>query len=552
MSIDTALSGLLAFQRALDTTSHNIANVTTDGYSRQRVDLVSRDPQLLGSGYVGKGVNTVAIERNYDQFLVNQVVNRTSSVNQYQTYSGIASQLDATLGSTDAGLSSVLGDFFNAVQDVASYPTSTPARQVMLSSAETLNSRFDTINKQITDLGNSVNGQLSDMVSSVNSLATAIADINLQIVSGYGATGGSGAPNDLLDQRDRLVQQLAEYTNVTTIEQNDHSLSVFVGSGQALVLGGSANTMAVVNNQFDLNARDIAFVSGGVKTVVTDQMTGGKLGGLLDVKKEVLDPAKNNLGKIAIGLANQFNTQHQLGEDLNGNAGGLFFSAVDTTAPTVLPSSNNATGSGNFSVTIDNVNALQASDYQLSYDGTNFTLLRLSDNTVVDSGFTTAGLPRSVASEGLTLSLTGSVAAGDSFLVRPTYYAAGQTGLATSDPADIAAATPGTAVGNNGNALTLAALQTAKGLDGGTSTYNQIYSQLVSNVGVKTHQANTAAKAQQVLLNQAVESKNAVSGVNLDEEAANLIKYQQAYQAAAKAISASQNLFNILINAVGG
>jgi flagellar hook-associated protein 1 FlgK len=552
MSIDTALSGLLAYQQALSTTSHNISNATTEGYSRQRVDLVTRDPQLLGPGYVGKGVSAAAIERSYDQFLTNQVVNRTSSVNQYQTYSGIASQLDTSLGSTDAGLSSALSDFFNAVQDVASNPTSTPARQVMLSAAETLNNRFQSIDKQITDLGNSVNGQLSAMVSDVNSLGSSIADLNTQIVSAYGATGGNGAPNDLLDQRDRLVQQLAEYTNVTTIEQSDHSLSVFVGSGQALVLEGSYNTMSVVNNEFDLNARDIAFTSGGINSVVTDQLTGGKLGGLLDVENEVLDPARNNLGKIAMGLANQFNTQHQLGEDINGNAGGLFFTAVDSSSPTVLPSGDNATTSGNFSVTIDDVNSIQGSDYRLSYDGTNFTLLRLSDNTVVDSGFTTGDLPRSVASEGITLSLTGTVAAGDSFLVRPTYYAAGQTGLAISDPAEIAAATAGTAVGNNGNALVLAGLQTTKGMDGSTSTYNQVYSQLVSDVGVKTHQADTAAKAQTVLLNQAIESRNSVSGVNLDEEAANLIKYQQAYQAAAQAITASQNLFNILVHAVGG
>ena len=550
MTIDTALSGLRAFQSALDTTSHNIANVATDGYSRQRVDLVTREAQLLGAGYVGKGVTTAAIQRSYDQFLTNQVTNRTSNTNQFQAYYGIASQLDTTLGNADAGLATVLNDFFNSVQDVASDPTSIPARQVMLSAADNLNARFQSINTQIGDLTNNVNSQLSGVVSEMNTIATSIADINQQIVSAYGAAGGNGAPNDLLDQRDRLVQQLSQYANVTTNEQSDHSLNVYIGTGQPLVLGSTTNTLSAVNNQYDVNARDIAFTSTGITTVVTDQINGGQLGGLLDVKKNVLDPARNQIGKLAVGLANQFNTQHQLGQDLNGNAGGLFFTAVDTSSPAVLPSSNNTTGSGNFSVAVNDVNALQASDYRLNYDGTNFTLTRLSDNKVVDSGFTTAGLPRAEASEGFTLSLSGTVSAGDSFLVRPVYYAAGDTGLAISDPSAIAAGTTGSGVGNNGNALALSALQTSKGLDGSTANYMQIYSKMVAFVGEKTHQADSSQKAQKVLLDQAVASRDALSGVNLDEEAANLIKYQQAYQAAAQLISVNDELFQTLLGAV--
>lgn len=546
MSINVALSGLTTYQRALETTSHNITNVATEGYSRQRVDLSARTPEYIGVGFLGKGVQAIAVERVYDQFLQNQVNNRTSSFNDHSTYYDIASQLDSVLGDSSIGLTSALEGFFNSIQDVASNPTSIPARQVVLSQADTLSTRFQTINQQIEDLRVNVNSQMSVMVSDINNLAQSIADLNTEIVRASGQAGG-GSPNDLLDQRDRLITKLSEYTNVSTNEQSDRSVNVFIGSGQALVLGSSYNTMAVLNDDFDVQSRQIAFVNSGVNIPITEQLSGGKLGGLIDVKTEVLDSAQNSLGRIAIAFATDFNAQHQLGDDLSGTAGGLFFTDIGSSSPLVLPNTNNNAASGNFSITIDDVNALQPSDYRLSYDGANYTMLRMSDNSVVYSG---AAVPGTLASEGITLSLTGSVSAGDSFMVRPTRYAAGQTGVQITDPAKIAAAATGTASGNNENALSLAALQTTRNMAGGTASFQEAYGMVVANVGVKTNQAGIAKDSQKVLLDQALESRNAVSGVNLDEEAANLIKYQQAYQAAAQLVSIDDQLFQTLLGAV--
>lgn len=546
MSINVALSGLLSYQRALETTSHNITNVATEGYSRQRVDLSSRTPEYIGVGFLGKGVQTAAVERVYDQFLQNQVTNRTSSYNQYSSYYNIATQLDSVLGDSSIGLTSALEGFFNSIQDVASNPTSIPARQVVLSQADTLSTRFSTINQQVEDLRAGINSQMSAMVSDMNSLAKAISDLNIDIVRASGAAGGA-PPNDLLDQRDRLVSQLAEYTNVSTNEQSDRSMNVYIGTGQALVLGSSYNTIAVLNDDFDVQARKLAFVTGSTTIPITEQLSGGKLGGLLDVKTDILDAAQNSLGRIAIALSTDFNTQHQLGDDLSGTVGGLFFTDVGASSPKVLPNTNNNPASGNFSITIDDVNALQPSDYRLGFDGSNYTMLRMSDNTVVYSG---AAAPGTLASEGITLTLAGTVAAGDSFLVRPTRYAAGQTGVQITDPAKIAAAATGSPSGNNSNALSLAALQTTRGMAGGTATFQEAYGIVVADVGVKTNQVGIAKDSQKVLLDQAIESRNAVSGVNLDEEAANLIKFQQAYQAAAQLVSVNDQLFQTLLNAV--
>ncbi len=547
--LSTAISGLLAFQRALATTSNNITNVNTDGYSRQVVSLSTRTPQAIGNGYVGKGVDVVGINRVYDNFLLNQVNDRTSSTEQFSAFSAIATQIDSTFGDSEFGLAPALENFFNSLQDVANNPTSTPARQVLLSEASSLSSRFQTLNKQVEDLRSGVNKQLDATSASLNGLATSIADLNRSIISAQGAAGG-GQPNDLLDQRDVLVRQLAELTDVTTLPQTDGSLNVYIGTGQSLVLGVTASKITTTRNQFDTLDVEYSLVTGSTTTPISDQLSGGKIGGLLDVKRNLLDTTQDALGRVAIGLANTFNAQHQLGDDLNGNAGGLFFNNVDASAPKVLPSSNNNPAGGSFGITIDNVDQLEVSDYRLSYDGTNFSLLRMSDLTVVDS-FTTADLPRTTASEGFTLNLTGSVTSGDQFMVRPVRYAAGSIGVAISDPAKFAAAASGNAIGDNSNALALAALQTQKNLGGGTATYLDAYGELVSDIGVKTNQSLVSGQAQQGLLNQAIDAQQSLSGVNLDEEAANLIKYQQAYQASAKIISVVDTLFQTLINAVG-
>ena len=326
-------------------------------------------------------------------------------------------------------------------------------------------------------------------------------------------------------------------------------MNVYIGTGQSLVLGVTASKITITKNEFDPLESEFSLVTGSTAVPITSQLSGGKIGGLLDVRREVLDPAQNALGRIAVGLANTFNTQHQLGDDLNGNPGGLFFNAVDVSSPKSLPSVNNNPASGNINITIDDVSQLEVSDYRLNYDGTNVTLLRLADLTVVDS-FTTADFPRSIASEGITLDVSGAINNGDSFLVRPTHYGAAQIDLAISNPASIAAAGSGNASGDNSNALALAGLQTQNTLAGGTTSFVGAYGDLIADVGVKTHQAAVGGDAQRGLLYQAIDARESVSGVNLDEEAANLIKYQQAYQASARIISVVDTLFQTLMDTV--
>ncbi len=544
--LSIAVSGLQAFQRNLATIGHNINNVNTEGFSRQRVELATRDPINSGNGFIGTGVNVTTVTRVYDQFLFDQITSRNSTFNQLDTLQQLASGIDELLANDDAGLNPVLQSFFNALQDVSNNPTSIPARQVLISEAETLTNRFSSLDQRFSDLRDSVNGQLVAVTTEISSIASSIAAINQNITLEIGVSGGQ-PPNDLLDKRDLLINRLAELVSVNTVASDDGSVNVFIGNGQTLVLGNQANRLGTTSNEFDKSQLDVSFISNTVNYSINTQISGGKLGGLLALRDEVLDPVQNSMGRIAMGLTATFNIQHQLGDDINGNPGGLFFNSIITSSPEVFSSSDNNPASGTVSVSIGDTNTLQASDYRLNYDGATFTLTRLSDDAIVDSGFTTGDFPRIVASDGISLSLAGSVVAGDSFLIRPVRNGAGDIGVAITTGTEFAAAASGNALGDNSNVLSLVSLQIQKVLGSSTESYQSAYAKLVATVGVATAEARVNSRAQRTLLDRAIESQQAVSGVNLDEEAANLIKFQQAYQAAAQVVRVSDEIFQTLL-----
>jgi flagellar hook-associated protein 1 FlgK len=644
--LGTSISGLLAFQRALSVTGHNVSNANTDGYSRQRVDLVTRPPSPAGDGFIGNGVAVSTVQRVLDGFINGQLNSATASNGQVQQFYQLASQVDNLLSDPQAGLTPTLQNFFNAVQGVANDPTSIPARQVLLSGAQSLADRFHYLDQRLDSLRSGLNSQITNSVNEINNLAGDIAAVNRDIVLAQGAAGGQPA-NDLLDKRDALVKQLSAQVGVTTVPQDDGSLNVFIGTGQTLVAGISAVPLSVVNNPYDPTRKEVAQTSGATSVVVSDLLSGGALGGTLQFRNQVLDAAQNALGRTAIGLAATFNAQHRLGQDLNGNLGGDFFNTLDTSSPRVLPI---AGATGTVSVAVTALAALTASDYQLNFSAGNYTLTRLSDNTVVSSGLATAFPPAAV--DGLTFTVGVAPVNGDSFLIQPTRTAANDVALAFSDVSRIAAAGPlraseatnangvptnigsgkigpasatssanlplggnitltfvaatnlftvtggpggtiaynpstqgdGTTlalpapygnisfpmsgtpangdsfvlsknsggVSDNRNALLLADVSDRALLINGTATIGSSYGQLMVDVGSQTHSADVNRNAQQALLNHVTDQRDSISGVNLDEEAANLQRFQQAYQAAAQMITAANTTFQSLLSAVRG
>jgi flagellar hook-associated protein 1 FlgK len=637
------VSGLLAYQRSLQTVSHNIANANTEGYSRQRVELGTQPPLYLGGNYLGSGVTIQGVERVYDSFLTGQVRTYTSSFNQAEAYADHASLIDEMLADPQVGLMPAVEDFFSSMQGVSNDPSSIPARQALITQGETLVDRFKYLDQRYEDIRSQVNQQLSDNVAEINSLAEAIASINRDIV----LAPGQGAPNDLLDARDKLLGQLSEKVSITTLEQDNGAVDVFFGKGQILVLNFDTRALSVTRNEYDVSQFEISLDTGvGGAQEISAQIRGGRLGGLLDFRDNLLTPAQNSLGALAIGMSDTFNAQHRLGQDLNGALGADFF---NTSTLQVLP------GTGAPSAVVANLvdsKQLTNDEYVLRFDGgNNYTATRSSDNQTFAINTGGASPYTTAIVDGFSLTITAGAAVGDSYLIRPGRTGSSQLDLAINDAKEVAAASPiqtqktignsgsgkisagnvtntaslplggggitlqynsagnnilitgdtvggvpaapytvpyvnggaillnnpgdGTGievqisgapangdtftignntngVGDNRNALLLGQLQTQRLLDNGNASYDEFYSGVVADVGIKTNQAQIAKESQSGLMEQAVSARDALSGVNLDEEAANLVKFQQAYQAASQVIVATNTMFQSLLAAIRG
>lgn len=534
------VSGLNAAQRALSTTGNNITNVNTPGYTRQRADLATRQDQILGGLSIGKGVNVASISRVMNEFLNTNVQTSGTNVGQMQSYNTYSSQVDSMLADNVVGLSSSLQGFFDAVNGVADDPASIPARQTMLGQSESLAAKFHGLNSQIDQLNRGVNSELQANVSKINSLTASIAEINENLNRVNGRSGGDGS-NSLQDQLGNAVNELARLIGITTSKQSDGTLTVMTSRGQVLVSGATNVELDTQANPLNPSQLDVTYRVGSSNVVITNNITGGEIGGLIEVRSEVLDETRNALGRIAVGLAQAFNTQHALGEDLDGAAGTALFSLPGP----VVAADASVTGVVNASFDPANIDQLTTSDYRLSFDGSNYSMTRLSDNTQVYSGAGPA-----FTADGMSFNFTTGAAAGDTYLIHPMQQVARQFDVIITDPRKIAAAGVGTGIGDNANALALADLQFSLTMEGGNASFNDAYGQLIGDIGTKARQAKTGLEAMQAVEQSAIEARDSVSGVNLDEEAADLLKFQQAYQAAAKVIAVGNELFGTLLQAV--
>jgi len=621
--LNTSLTGMLAFQRALNVTSHNIANANTPGYSRQIAEFSTRIGTGTGSGYIGGGTQVSTIKRIYDNMLGQQLQSSTTGLVRFSTLNTLASRIDVLLADADTGLNTGLQSFFNSVQDLANDPASIPTRQALLGEADGITSRFHSLDGQLQELDAEVNVRLQSSVENINRLANSIADVNDRIA----LAGSAGQPpNDLLDERDRLVTALSEEVSVSTIIQDDGAMNVFVGSGQSLVVGNDVQGLGLRGSEFDATRMTVVYDGAGGSTPLDTSLTGGALGGLLEFRSRMLDPAIQSLGQTAVAFASQFNEQHQSGMDIRGNLGGAFF---EIDPPGILYSSGN-TGSGTASATVADLGLLTGADYVLDFDGANYSLTRQDTNeTIPLTGTGAVGDP--FVGAGIEIVVGGAPAAGDGILIRTGQNAASSINKLISDPLDIAMAAPtrsqanfgnvgdgtisapvvvdrtdpallnaftidftdattytipgagtftytegspilingtelsisGTpaagdqftvepnfgASGDNSNGLLLANIQSVGLLEGGEISINENYGRLVTGVGGTTAQIQANLDAQNVVFRNAEDAMLANSAVNLDEEAAKLIQYQQAYQAAAQVVSVAGNLFDSLLNA---
>src|SRR3954467_3807716 len=368
--LGTGLSSLRAMQRALDTTAHNIANVSTEGYTRQRVDFATRKPQAYGSNWIGSGVDAVQVRRVYDQFMSAQARSSSGNLARLDAYAAQAGRLDSLLGDSSNGLGASLQSFTNAINEVSSTPSSIPARQVLLAEGNALVERLKGYDSRLREMSADVDSQLVGQAGEINTLAQGLARLNGDITVAIQQTGHP--PNDLLDQRDQLIDQLASKVGVSVVPEGESTLNVFIGTGQPLVLGTTASQITTAKDPLDAERLQLALKTSSGTVDISRSVSGGALGGLLDWRQQMLDPARNELGRITLAVASQVNDVHREGMDLTGALGGNFFNvgAVGVVPATTNPSTAVATA------TRVDLGALTTNDYVVTRTATGYTVRR--------------------------------------------------------------------------------------------------------------------------------------------------------------------------------
>ncbi|MCX7960540.1 MAG: flagellar hook-associated protein FlgK [Burkholderiales bacterium] len=627
-----ATSGIAAARAGLATTAHNVANVNTEGFSRQHVVQTTPVPAYSGAGYLGAGVAVQTVRRAWNELLATQARAAESRATAAAELAARLRTLDDLVADPQAGLAPALQAFFGGLNELAAHPADSAARHALVARAEALAARLRGLDARMTELRARANRQIEESVAEVNAAAARIAELNRRILEAASVGARTQPPNDLLDERDRLLRALAREVGATAVAQSDGSLNVFVGGGGALVVGANAYRLAArPDPEWPQNVA-VVLEAGAVPVALrAADLAGGRLGAIVEFRDTDLAGARAALGRIAIALAAQVNDRHRLGQDLDGAPGAAFFAVA---APQVAARATNA-GDAELSATLADASALRASAYRVLWDGAAWQVERLADGT----RWSFATLPQTV--DGVTLALAaGTPAAGDSFRIEPTAAGAAEFALLVREPRRIAAALPiraasapanagsatvaalavdgppppdpnlaqtvtitftgpntfdvsgvGTGdpsglaytsgapirfngwtlaiagapaagdvfvveanaggIGDNRNALALAALQSARGIEAGAATYGEAWSALVGAVGSRARELQVNEEALGRLAAHAEADRQTLSGVNLDEEAANLLRYQQAWQASAKALAVAEALFATLLE-LGG
>ncbi|MFP1904336.1 flagellar hook-associated protein FlgK [Lonsdalea quercina] len=546
--INIASSGLKAANVAISTTSNNISNVYTDGYSKQSVSLAQNAGTQKPYGTVGNGVNVVSVDRAYDSLVTSQLRAASSNYAGTTAYSEQVSQIDNLLSDSDNSLSTLMSSFFSSLQSLSTNASDSSARQTVISSAQSMLNQFSSTDKYLQDMDSSINSELKTSVAQINTYSKQIADLNEKIVQ---LGSGSSSANSLLDQRDQLITEMSKVVGVTTTTQ-DSMVSVSLSNGMTLVQGDKSYDLVTVTSPDDPSRVEVAYDNGISDPIQlsADSLESGSINGLLTFRTDTLDSARNQLGLMALTLANSFNTQHKEGVDLNGDVGTDFFSFAQ---PSVVSNTNNS-GSASLTATFADSTAVKASDYTLKYANGAWAVTRNSDGASVDytSGTDDSGNPM-LSFDGVQVAVSGTANAGDKFTLNTVSEVITNMSVAITDPAKIAAALNDDSSGesDNRNAAALLALQSSNQVNG-NATFSEAYASLVSEIGVKTQSAETTATTQSSIVEQLTEKQQSISGVNMDEEYIDLQRYQEYYTANAKILSTAGSIFDSLLAAISG
>ena len=660
--LQLGVSGLLSSQQQLSTTGHNIANVNNEGYSRQRIIQETTNPFRSGSDFMGTGSKIKEVQRVFDQFRYNEVVFNQTTNSGAQTMANKLGRLDETMSLIGPNITKSLNDLFAAVNSLVDVPGDIGLREVMLAKADTLAQNAQSMQRTLGSEYSAVNDDLETSAERVTAIATQLARINRDVVT---ASGGGGSPNDLLDKRNSLLTELAEFTKVTTVPTKDGSLNVYIANGQTLVTATTSFSVKTIAGSPDPQQLQMVIESpSGAQQKIDGKNMGGTIGALINYRDGALTETINKVGLTAMAVADAFNTSQSQGIDLNGLTGQNLFKDLNN-SDVVAQRSLGATGNPGTlvgGVEITDVNQLSSDNFQLDYSGGTYTLTNLSNGkkqTMTLVAEIPAPLPGAQAFETTNPSngfifreLSGAPSDGARFELQPTRPGATNLEVNLTEPEQIAASsiaevdsspdnvntakleiisvgdpaivkasslklqayespvgvfnlamvddtntvvpitnmdgTPLTTygggsiefqaggitfkltgdpvgqtsnapesydidyafgAGNSKNMLSMAGLNDQKLMNDGRSTIADVFEESVTSVGSQASTAFIEAGASKTLYDQAIARMSNTSGVNLDEEASNLLRFQQAYSASARVISTANEIFQTLLQA---
>jgi flagellar hook-associated protein 1 FlgK len=653
-------SGLLSAQQQLATTGHNIANVNTEGYTRQRAEQNASLGFADGSNYVGTGTYIQDITRIYDQFSYKEQLINQSNLGNSDSLESRLTQLDQVMSTSGGALVTSIDELYKTFNSVADNPNDSGLRNIALTQAKTLSSDFNELSDNFDKMKASVNGEIEQVVNKISEISVELAKINETILHSQGIDQ-SGQPNDLLDKRDQLVNELSKYTSVNTITDQNGVMSVMVGQGTTLVAGITPLTIQVKAGDPDPLKTQLSLVGPNSSVAIDSSTLGGALGASFEFRDEHLVETGNEIDRLAMAISFTLNDSQASGLDLNAKQGANIFTDINTTAlqqgRVSAPSSNG--GDLQAKVNISDVSILPTDEFEVRYNGAIYTITNMNTGQSEDLG--AVGTGTHATSFGFDfIETSGTPANDDSFIIKPSHNSSAlmnitltdTNAIAASTAVDVAASThnvsdgqvsisnvsdpeaarayinspnsgltvdvyesaagtftyrvfdsanpppaatiatgsylagesalvelpPGTAafqieikgnlvgsgtdareeftigdafgVGNGNNAVALAKTQEQGITNGNKETFNQSLAISTSKVGAKASNATLVADTAQALFTQAFNRNQSTSGVNLDEEAANLLKFQQAYQAASQIISTANTIFDTILSAV--
>jgi len=455
--LNVAKGALLAQQRAINVTSHNIANVNTPGYSRQRVNMETNIPMSFTPGQIGTGVQAAGIERVYDRFLGLQINAETQNLGKWEAQKGGLEKVEILLNETsEHGLNQAMNEFWNAWNDLVNNPAGQTERMILSAKSDTLAKTFNNIYSSLKQIQTDLDTNIKGSVSEINRIADQIAALNQQIANIEISRQNA---NDLRDKRDLLLNELSTMIDTTTSEDSDGKVTVLVNGGRPLVQNETSWHLSTETNSSGL--QNIVWLDGAGNSVnITDTISGGRMKGWLEVRDVVVPGYLNSLDDLANEIRLRVNNLHSSGFGLDGSTGNTFFIGTSASDISVNP------------------NILAAVD-------------------LIAAAGAAAGIP-----------------------------------------------------GDNSIAIAIANLQNEFTMSGNTTTFSDFYNSMVSDLGNAVQEASINYDHQSEVVNHLNNYRESVSGVSIEEEMVNLIRFQHAYEAAAKLISTADELLETLISMV--